>query len=503
MRDLTVGPTRRQFLQALGAALGGVALSGAGVEDALGKQTSPGDGSGTADIPSGYAFYRVLTTQSFLPWPGNPGMTNPMGDTTGVVLMAGARPLIYLHATLTPSATPRGVPTNPPPNALLLATMDYTPTPSMSDLKIVAYEGQSLDASKISGSAPELLPVRVDRLGTGDTNSIGHYATTITSQDLNETVSINSAPGVYLYTPETDNWTQIARFGDVLEDGSEYGGLFGDVALDDDNSVVFSAGTTQAATGFGGAQALMVAPPGGGPPEHRVLLRTGDMLPGTNAVVDGIGLIDASGDGPLAAQIFASRRVGRTRELGSALVQGDIHAGASSLRLLAASPHVVAPGRQDVPVGETIMGARVARGGLAGFITHMGVLQSTEALRYKRGQQQFQVQQTGNIFQGTGQSVAALNAPVISDSGLVFDTLLLQDGTTALTISDGQTTRVLLSSGDLVQGNQITQILFGNHPRNVDSQNRLAFGAEFLRNGATDPTDPINVFSALVIGVPL
>ena len=37
--------------------------------------------------------------------------------------------------------------------------------------QIVAYEGQSLDETNISGALPELLPVRVDRLGTGDTNN--------------------------------------------------------------------------------------------------------------------------------------------------------------------------------------------------------------------------------------------------------------------------------------------------------------------------------------------
>src|SRR5262245_38355858 len=163
--DRTGGPSRREFLQALGAALGGVALSGAGV---AGAQTPPGQGSGIANIPSGDALFRGLTTESLLPWPGNPGRTNPVADFSGVVLMAGATPRLFLHATLAPSGIPAGVPTNPPPNALLLATMNYAGRPSISDLRIVTYEGQSLDGSRISGAAPELLPVRVDRLGTGD-----------------------------------------------------------------------------------------------------------------------------------------------------------------------------------------------------------------------------------------------------------------------------------------------------------------------------------------------
>ena len=259
--DLTGGRTRRQFLQALGAAVGGVAVSGAGAAG-FGSQLPPGQRSGATVIPGSYAFYRVLTTERLLPWPGNPGRLNPVADMTGVVLMAGVTPRLFMHVTLAASAIPAGVPSDPAPNALLLATMDYSQRPSIAGLKIVAYEGQSLDANNISGAAPELLPVRVDRIGTGDTNFNGLYATTITSQDLNDSVSINSAPGVYLYDPATDRWTQKARFGDVVGEGIEYGGIFGDVALADDDSVLFTAGTTEPVAGYGGAQALMLAPPG-------------------------------------------------------------------------------------------------------------------------------------------------------------------------------------------------------------------------------------------------
>src|SRR5690348_7994953 len=95
LNELTGGPTRRQFLLALGAALGGVVLSGAVDADAVGAQIPPGQGSGTASVPNGYAFYRVMTTESLVPWPGNPGKINPIADLTGVVLMAGTTPRIF------------------------------------------------------------------------------------------------------------------------------------------------------------------------------------------------------------------------------------------------------------------------------------------------------------------------------------------------------------------------------------------------------------------------
>jgi hypothetical protein len=501
--NLNGGRSRRKFLQALGAAVGGVAVSGAGATG-FGSNLPPGQRTGPTVIPSSYAFYRVLSTEHLLPWPGNPGKLNPVSDMTGVVLMGGATPRIFMHVTLDKSAIPPDIPTDPLPSALMLATMDYSQRPTIADLRIVAYEGQLLDGNNIIGAAPELLPVRVDRIGTGDTNYNGLYATTITSEDLSESVAVNSAPGVYLYDPATDRWTQKARFGDVVDDDIEYGGIFGDVALADDDSVIFTAGTTEPVAGYGGSQSLMLAPPNGGPREHKAIVRTGDMLQGSNAVVDGIGLIDASGfDGSVAAQVFASRRNGRNRELGTALVHGNIYQGARSMRVLAASPQLVSPQRNNFTIGETFMGPRVAGGGMVSYITHTDAQHSKEVLSFTRGSRQFQMQQSGKVVQGMQSAIAAVNAPVVSSTGLVFDTAFLQDGTTALTVSDGETTRVLLSSGDFVEGLMITNILFGCHPRNVDGGNRLAFTAEFLKQAAGDPNDPDNVLTAMVVGVPI
>src|ERR1700675_3835893 len=93
--NLNGGHTRRQFLQALGAAVGGVVVSGAGAAE-FGSQIPPGQRLGPGAIPNGYAFYRVLSTERLEAWPGNPGRTNPVADMTGVVLMAGATPRLFM-----------------------------------------------------------------------------------------------------------------------------------------------------------------------------------------------------------------------------------------------------------------------------------------------------------------------------------------------------------------------------------------------------------------------
>ena len=352
-------------------------MSGAGAAG-FGSQIPPGQGSATGTIPSGYAFYRVLTTESLLPWPGNPGRLNPVADMTGRG-PHGRCHAADLHACDAGAVGHSGGCTHRSATERVAARDDgLLPEAVHRQPQDRHVRGAVAGREQHLGAAPELLPVRVDRIGTGDTNFAGLYATTITSQDLNDTVSINSAPGVYLYDPDTDRWTQKARFGDVVGDGIEYGGIFGDVALADDDSVLFTAGTTEAVPGYGGAQALMLAPPGGGPQDHKAIVRTGDMLQGSNAVVDGIGLIDTSGaDGSLVAQVYASRRNGRNRELGTALVQGNIFQGTRSLRMLAASPHLVSPQRQNFTVGETFMGPRVAGGAIASYVTHTDALHST------------------------------------------------------------------------------------------------------------------------------
>ena len=150
-------------------------------------------------------------------------------------------------------------------------------------------------------------------------------------------------------------------------------------------------------------------------------------------------------------------------------------------------------------LGDTFLGARIARGGIVGHMTHSTSHHHGLTFRTHRGNTPLS---RTDPLRGR-RTVASLSAPVVSDSALVYQTELLDDGSTVLTVSDGQRTQTLLKSGDLVQGKQITEILHGYHPRQADSTGRLAFAAEFLKNAAGDPTDPNNIESTLVVGIPL
>jgi len=98
---------------------------------------------------------------------------------------------------------------------------------------------------------------------------------------------------------------------------------------------------------------------------------------------------------------------------------------------------------------------------------------------------------------------------------LIYGTQVLGYGTTQLFVSDGVNSQIVLRSGDRIPGAPgrahegelaISEILFGQHPAQVDAFGRLAFAAEFLLNPSNpqDPNnqDPSNVITALVIGIP-
>jgi hypothetical protein len=494
--DLNSSVTRRDFLKTIGGALGGVALTTYG-------GSGHGAGGSLGAIPNGYFFYRVWTANDGSAWPNNAG-ANPVGDLTAVTMMAGGSPYIYFHGAMTQAQTDisPGLGTGAtPPDTLFLASIDYNRMPpTLTGLFVWTYQGSYLDSPNIVGVPSNQLPLLISRIGTGDTNTLGHYATTLTAQDLSASVALKNVPGVYLIKPETGTWSRVARFGDAAPGGGQYGGIFGDVALADDDSVTFVAATTEDSSALQGSQALFMANPAR-PKASQMLMRAGDLLPGTSSVIRSFGLLDAASDGGFVVQASAVRADGTDRRPGTALIQGDLQQSQKSYRLLAASPHLTGVrGRErDVTPGETILGARIARGGIVGHVTH--TTSHLHQLTFRTRQGAVTLSRSG-LLRGRG-TVASLSAPVVSDSALVYQTDLLEDGSTVLTVSDGQTTQTLLQSGDLVQGKQITEILHGYHPRQADSAGRIAFAAEFLKNSAGDPTDPNNIESALVVGIPV
>ena len=355
--------SRREFLKQVGGALGGVAIAG-GFGTNAGAQGA---------IPSAYKFYRVLVA--------NDG-TNPVQSLSAAVMIGTfSNPgknkqtdVIYFHGTTTQQFRTGN------PSALFQANIDYSGArPTISSLEVVVALGDKLQ--NVAGVPRDQLPIVVGTLGTGSANSLGNYATAIAVEDFGQgtggSVQVKSSPGVYLFEPLTHTWTKRARFGDPAPDGSKYGGIFGDVVLNDDNSVTLVAATTAPPnlptlsasrgsrfSGLVGSHALIqVAPPGSD--DSFIVLKSGDLLPGTHAILESFGIIDVVKTDYFVAQVVA-RRPETSSAAGNGVVRGrlsEVRANRlDAVTLLSASSHLLPETMiraKRIMVGENIIAPRV------------------------------------------------------------------------------------------------------------------------------------------------
>jgi hypothetical protein len=440
-------------------------------------------------LPDGYRFFRAINSDDF----GVPPAI------TAAVMTSSATPVIYFHGTI-PGANDVEI------DGVFRADMDYGgPAPRAVHVTFVLPQLVTYSAADIAGATAD---VNVARIGTGDVNAQGHYATTIAGDASGATVPLSASPGVFLYRPEDDvptHLTQVVRFGDPAPDGSRYGGIFTDVALADDDSVTFVSFSTADT-----ASQLLVHAPRGDARRASVLLRTGEMLPQSNATLRTIGLVDLARDGRFVAQVTATPPgARRLAHPGTALVQGRVGHHHAANRLLAASPELPLSrgAHRHVVRGSTFLGPRIARNDFVGHVVHGGTHDHRLFLKSARGHRP--ITATGRGVPRRG-AVGSVNPPVLSDTGLSYHTETLCDGSSALTVSNGSESRVLLSSGDLVDGKVLTDIHQGYHPAQVDADGRIVFMAEFYDVAPADPSnpddplnsDPDNVFTAIVVGIP-
>jgi hypothetical protein len=419
---------------------------------------------------------------------------------TGSVMMASplsgaGQAYIYLHGGLASSQAP----------ALFRININYDQTPpAVSFVYPEAFEG-----GPITGA------VYIGHIGVGACNALGEYVTTLLPQNSQNP---DTAPAVYLLTPGSllGTWRRLIRFGDGAPDGSLYGGDFGDIALDDSENILLVAATTQAPASsqqaFSGSQALISTSVSGGS-QSRVVLRTGDAVPSTSATIQSVGLVDLAANQAFAAQVTAHLPHAGLN-FGTALIAGDTQAATSGLRLVAASQAVLtasSASRLNVSWGNTYLGARVDPQQNVAFVTHLTPFTASigsndlQQLGYFSGRD-YRLGQTQPV--ATNEDIVSYNAPCIGNTGLIYFTQLLGDGTNQLVVSDGANFNVLLQSREKVSGVSpsgdltITEIFFGQHATQVDAFGRLAFTAEFAIN-PNNLQDPNNFITALVIGIPL
>jgi hypothetical protein len=508
--------SRRGFLRGLGIAIGGVAAGGGASQIAFGQ----------AAIPSGYTFYRLLTVGDAIMNAGNVAAMTPaimIGNYNSIGSDVSLNTLFF-HGTSKVDANHRPIAQPLPAVFRVLVQYQDRKPPLPLGVDVFLISGSRL--TEIQGVPQNQLPLFVSKIGTGSGNAQGNFACTIVPQDFGQgpdgSISLNSVPGAYLYNTAAKSWSKVARFGDNAPGGGQYGGIFGDLVLHDDNSVTLVAATTAAPAPttlgssrsparvplFGGSHALIHVGESG---QQELLLKTGDMLPRTNAMIESFGLIDVVRGEHFVAQVTARRSDRLNAPQGTAVVQGRLGGTrrnrVDGLIMHAASPHLVPDAMlkdDTVLLGESILGPRIGAGGRAAIVTHnpafadgFGESERERMTLVGRDHRHDLIARAG---EARGPRVpAALGAPVISSEvPLTYAVQLLDDGVTELFISNGTEKVTILRSLDVVQGATITEINHGYHPAQVDVFGRLAFAAEFLKpNGRPD-----EIQTSLVIGIP-
>ncbi len=520
---------RREFLKLMGGALGGVSLGMYG-----GGARGQGGGPGGPILPNGYNFYRVFTLGAVNPFP-----FAPLTDINPGVMLTEQSQIIF-HATN--SAGLRGV---------YALSMDYSQaTPRVSAGGKIVEVGDTLPAD----GRP------VHRIAVGDTNATGSYATVIgtdnpgtqitppASPNLSPNSSAAATPNpgtadsnwvpqsaspasvappitastVYIQKDPSSGLQPLVNLGsptpplDAQGTHGQFGAIHGDIALQDDNSVLLTAhyslynkntGPLGVPIGPEAKQGLFNLTGGVASDQGTLVQTTGDMLPQPGAILTAIGLVDVASDGYYVAQAYGAapgQSVPRGALQPSVRINGHVGQPASQARLLAASA-ALRPGG-NVVKGETFLGPRVGRGNVVGHVTHQSG--TVHRLTYHRGKTPTVLRQTSNPVGDDSGITQGIGPSVIGPTGLAYFAEVILDSTgnqvTQLFVSNGDTNKLLLSSLDPVNpGGYATEIHFGYHTAQTDSAGRIAFLGEFLSGLNADPTNPGNITTSIVVGIPV
>ena len=441
-RDEPFGDRRREFLRKLGGAIGiALAADATRINDlaeAAGKQRR-------SAIPSGYVWHPVLTASEL------DGV-----EDIGQTVMINDRSEVIFHARLTGGG-----------RSVYRMRIGRGRKPGASPPQLIVQTGQTLPGDVV-----------VDRIGPGDTNGAGAYVTVIGGR--------KDFSSVWVQWPGSGLQQLIGSVDRTPGPGGRYSGHFGDVDIDSKNNVLVVATYTLPGEVHQGLFALPRGQRDGG----RLLLRTGQRIPGSRAVLTRLGLVERRG-GHFVAQVFGRQQKHLARQdLGSepsGFLVGRVARGRKGARLLVGSK-LLRPVRSAVD-GEAFVGPRVDRTGTAATVTHKRS-DHLSLHRHKRGHTPARIAHTGNRTRH-GRRAETISAPLFGPHGLLYYRAISQVGMELLVV-DGNNRRMILETGDKVGNHKVRAINTGWHTDQIDRHGRLAFQAEF-EDGST----------GIIIGTPV
>jgi hypothetical protein len=401
---------------------------------------------GRSKLPSGYVWHRVLADSEL--------------DGVEKILpgvMINDRSEIIFHTV--PSVGGR---------AVYRMRIGRDRKPGASKPQLIVMTGQQLPNGVV-----------VDGIAAGDTCRSGAYVTVIRGKKFLE--------AVYIQWPGKEIEQLIGPTDRIPGPQGRYSGHFGAIDIDNKNQILLVAAYTLP----GEARQGLFLLPKGRRERGRQLLRTGQRIPNSRAILTRLGLIDRRGDRYIQ-QIFGRQPKDRARrDLSnepSGFLIGRIKKGRKGARLLVGSKLLKPSKKRRVIRGEAFVGPRITRKGEAATVVHKkgGHL----ALhRHHRGRSP-RIARTGDR-KGRAERAKTISAPIFGPDGLLYYRAIGQKAMELLVV-DGNQRRRILETGDKVGGKRILAINTGWSADQVDRRGRLAFQVEY-KDGST----------AIVVGTPV
>lgn len=448
---------RRDFLKGMGGALGGAILLSCG-------SGGSGSDSGGLPVPSGYKFYKLYNTGDTLP------DGSAAGDFPGQVMINDHSEIIFHARDDSDDAVER----------VYELSMDYGGSkPSVESSRKIIGPGDVMNDG-----------TEVGRVLIGSTNKLGYYATlAVSSQGIKSVYMERDKNGLDL----------VAKGLDSLPNKSgKFGAAFGDLELDDTNSIILVSYYTPEGGGQS-AEGVFYLCGGEVNDAGKLLASSGELLPESSTTVGRIGLVDVGKeDGEYVAQIYCGitepeakyKAMGRPH---SALIGGNYSDTRRKTRLLMASKalRLSKAGEATSLRGDVLYGPRIGGSKKVAQVVHT----SPDHLNlYFDGTL---VASTGSISP-SGWTIGSFSAPFVGTDGLLYYLIYSEDGD-ELCVYNGKISSTVLSIGDSLgdeNGPFVAQTDFAMVRNVVDSEGRLVFVATLV-----DSTESIT--KSIVLGIPV
>jgi hypothetical protein len=437
-------PSRRDFIKALGGALGAGILTAAG-----GRAGAPRPaGAAEPPLPSAYAYSRLITTGDALP---------------------GGRTLSFLPGPVMINETGK----------VVFYAEDSSGTMGVYELDI----SQPTSQRKVVRAGDVL----------SDGNTVGH----VYGMDTNANGSI--AVLAFTTTPDGDGYqgfhgAYLERGGGGMQPAAtfnqqvpgtdhRFGSHFQDLALhNNDDLALVTYYTTQ---DQGAGRTGLVYMPSASNQNGWVVVSTPSLVHGQQGPVSSLGLVHVNTKGDYILQAHkpsggalttaaAGVELAAPVQQESVLIKGNIFRAQAGDFVSLAWPQYPKPGGPP-PSGEIIYGPRISESSDPAYVVHITDDRQSLVLLNRT------IISSGDLAPA-GWPVISISPPNASPDGLYFFTLTgFSDDQNVfqLIVHNGYESRVMLSMLDTIGDKRIINLLWGLHTDQTDSAGRLAFVAEW------------------------